>query len=645
VNPEIISPPQGERGGRLVSALAALLLLSACEQPSPGATSAAASSPDGVSELALDAPLATQVERVDPARPLDAPSDELILRHPAGQLRLVLERHDALVAPGYRTYEVSGGALRERPVHERPPFCHYLGHVVLDNGSLGAVASVTTCDAAGRERFSALLRGESRWVELGPARSGAEGYELSRLELPPTFDDLDAASEPDPWNPQAPALQAQATAAAGAQLNVELLDLNDAARWLALGGTDAAELATLSAANHMANLTAGALLQPQLVVGLVGQLTFVSDPYSVTLSAGQVAASDLLTRSASWGATAPLPEHDVRQLLTGLELQTSTVGLAYVGTMCNPGFAAGIVQANFSTPAVAAIATHELGHTLGMSHDEGLGCGTTFIMAASICTNCSQQPTAFSSCSQASLSQFLSGNVTCLSDPITPATGAASCGNGVVEAGEQCDCGASNCGARDVCCNGASCQLMSGATCSATQACCSPSLCAPRALGTTCRPARSSCDLGETCDGSSALCPADAYLPAGQACDDASGGLCYQGSCQARAAQCTEAEAIYPQLPSPLTPCESTTCGTMRCRSGSACYSLTGRSFADGTPCGASRQCDGTACVPSSQLEPPAAVHPAPAVDRSALSALALVLLALSMVGLSRPGGRAAATR
>lgn len=620
----------------IASATISVLLLGACEQPSPGAGSPGARSVDGLAELGLEAPLATRVERADPTRPLDTPTEELVLRHATGQLRLMLQRHDALVSPRYETYEVVRDRMRKREASERPLFCHYLGHLVRDDGSLGASASVTTCDAGGRARFSALLRGESGWVELSEAKSGAPGYELSRVELPSTFDDVQGTTDSGALTPRAPALREQATASAGGQIVVEMLTLNDAARARALGGPSATELATLSIANHMTNVTAGAMLEPQLVLGLVGQLTFASDPYEVTLSTGEVSASDLLAQSASWAAAAPLPEHDVRQLLTGLELQTNTVGLAYVATMCNPGFSAGIVQATFSAPAVAAIAIHELGHTLGMRHDESLGCGPSFLMAASVCTNCSQQPTSFSSCSQASLSQFLSGNVPCLADPLTPSTGVATCGNAVVEQGEQCDCGATNCGARDPCCDGATCQLKAGAKCSATQSCCNSSSCSPSSAGSSCRAAVSSCDIAETCDGSSALCPADVYLPPGQACSDASGGLCYRKECRSRAAQCASAEATYPQLEPPLTPCESTSCGTMRCRSGNTCYSLTGRNFASGTPCGAGRQCNGTECVPSNQLDPPQAVQAAPALGGSARLGLVVALLAAGARGRSR---------
>lgn len=58
------------------------------------------------------------------------------------------------------------------------------------------------------------------------------------------------------------------------------------------------------------------------------------------------------------------------------------------------------------------------------------------------------------------------------------------CGNGVVDAGEDCDPG------------------------SETFSCCSPS-CELETAGAVCRPAVGACDLPETCDGSSTTCPGD----------------------------------------------------------------------------------------------------------------------------------------
>lgn len=67
----------------------------------------------------------------------------------------------------------------------------------------------------------------------------------------------------------------------------------------------------------------------------------------------------------------------------------------------------------------------------------------------------------------------------------------ADCGDGVLDAGEQCDAGTSN-GSAFSCC---------GAACSYVTA------------GTVCRTALGSCDVAETCRGDDQACPADALVP------------------------------------------------------------------------------------------------------------------------------------
>ena len=50
------------------------------------------------------------------------------------------------------------------------------------------------------------------------------------------------------------------------------------------------------------------------------------------------------------------------------------MGLAYKGAICYGRYSVGIVQdARFRVQAVGGTATHELGHILGMSHDEADG--------------------------------------------------------------------------------------------------------------------------------------------------------------------------------------------------------------------------------------------------------------------------------
>lgn len=64
---------------------------------------------------------------------------------------------------------------------------------------------------------------------------------------------------------------------------------------------------------------------------------------------------------------------DLALLFTGKDLAGNTVGMAYVGSVCNaPGYSYGVVQ---SHPSAVEITAHEIGHALGASHSDTHGGG------------------------------------------------------------------------------------------------------------------------------------------------------------------------------------------------------------------------------------------------------------------------------
>ncbi|XP_015685695.1 zinc metalloproteinase/disintegrin-like [Protobothrops mucrosquamatus] len=112
-----------------------------------------------------------------------------------------------------------------------------------------------------------------------------------------------------------------------------------------------------------------------------------------------------------WRKTVLLKQqsHDCAHLLTATKLDDNTIGLAYNNGMCDPKFSVGLVQDHSSNVFMVAVTmTHELGHNLGMEHDEdknGKKCKCdTCIMSPVI----SDKPSKlFSDCSKNDYQTFL----------------------------------------------------------------------------------------------------------------------------------------------------------------------------------------------------------------------------------------------
>lgn len=111
-----------------------------------------------------------------------------------------------------------------------------------------------------------------------------------------------------------------------------------------------------------------------------------------------------------------------------------------------------------------------------------------------------------------------------------------SCGNRVVEDGEDCDCGTiEDCSSVDPCCDPITCKLTKEAEC-AKGPCCDN--CKLRERGYTCRDTTNDCDLPEYCNGETGDCPADIYRKNGSPCGET--GYCFNGVCPTLNIQCEQ---------------------------------------------------------------------------------------------------------
>ncbi|XP_051038181.1 disintegrin and metalloproteinase domain-containing protein 25 [Phodopus roborovskii] len=209
------------------------------------------------------------------------------------------------------------------------------------------------------------------------------------------------------------------------------------------------------------------------------------------------------------------------------------LGLAYLGTVCMPFLNCGVDSlVGRNLVYFGHITAHEMGHNLGMKHDEPTcTCGKKDCLMAET----DRGDRKFSNCSYAA---FWTTYVTasCLQKVKKPVGKyrLKFCGNGVVDDREQCDCGSSKMCTNDPCCR-KDCTLKDGAAC-AFGLCCKD--CQIMPSGTVCREPDNECDLPEWCDGHSHECPNDVYLLHGSSCKD--GGYCYEKRCNKRDEQCQQ---------------------------------------------------------------------------------------------------------
>ncbi|KAF8852660.1 ADAM family of metalloprotease-like protein ADM-B [Acephala macrosclerotiorum] len=311
----------------------------------------------------------------------------------------------------------------------------------------------------------------------------------------------------------------------------------------------------------------------------------------------------------------------------------SAVGLAWLGQACvatsqvassssgNETVSGANVVVRTSTEW--QVVAHETGHTFGAVHDctsttctdgttvqsqqccplsaQTCDAGGQFIMNPSTGTNIQK----FSPCTIGNICSAIGRNsvkTSCLTanKDVTTISG-SQCGNGIVEAGEECDCGGTaGCGSNP-CCDATTCQFKNNAVCDPSNEDCCTSGCQFASNGTVCRASTGTCNPQETCNGTAAACPADATAPDGTSCGNSSSLSCASGQCTSRDLQCKTLMGSYTQGNDTYA-CSSSGC-QISCASpefgSNVCYSMQ-QNFLDGTPCQGGGRCSNGQCLGSS---------------------------------------------
>lgn len=312
------------------------------------------------------------------------------------------------------------------------------------------------------------------------------------------------------------------------------------------------------------------------------------------------------------------------------------VGVSWMGRLCTSEVtgdsSSSVTGANVVVGTQGStwqIFAHESGHTFGAVHDcDKQTCGKNLQDSSQCCplssSTCDADAkyimnpyaeasmTNFSSCTIGNICAALGRNSiksSCLSDNrgVTTISG-SQCGNGIVESGEDCDCGGEEGCGDNSCCDAKTCKFKGNSVCDdSNDSCCKK--CQFASADTVCRPSTSECDSEEKCTGDTSACPEDKYEKDGTSCGGSGKGLaCASGQCTSRDYQCRSVMGTL--LNSNDTwacgntnaPSCSLVCGAPKGSSqfgSSTCIEMN-QNYLDGTPCDSGGHCSAGQCKGSS---------------------------------------------
>ncbi|CAD5118932.1 DgyrCDS7607 [Dimorphilus gyrociliatus] len=238
------------------------------------------------------------------------------------------------------------------------------------------------------------------------------------------------------------------------------------------------------------------------------------------------------------------------------ECYNDYIGLIGKATM-NTGVSTRVLYGKLQAPLFSRITfTHELGHNFGANHDEkystcsGNEDGRYIMWQLSLHGN---QPNnvKFSSCSKELIAKILRRVLltSLTAEGISRSNclkglDEKTCGNGIIEGDEECDCGyETDCIVDSKCCNPRlsirsqhqdnknSCKLRPYSNCSVSQGkCCDPGTCQFKAIGSLCKE-ETECLYRADCSGSNAICPHQIRKPNIETTCNGNRATCKDGNC------------------------------------------------------------------------------------------------------------------